>query len=297
MAYNQSWDDHEWSDAPITRQQPRRKSGLGLIAVIFVVIIALLTGLLLVLKYVQRNQNPYGYFVSESGDYAVSIEKNGFCNWYQDGIRFEGTYYKRDSSLELEIEGSGSYGDTTFLAVREKGGYRISGGKVHSEFFAPEEKDALTLKLDNEPAGVTEPVIAFTAPPAVPPTTEETPPEGYIEELPGHWKGVNLVDGNSKLSVSAYVFDDGPVYCRQMTVNMMVTMNAGTNCKDWNLWGRVGGQFKKLEKIYLPAGDGFGSQTVYFDTPVNLDAIVITPTIPGGYSWSLGLSVTDVWLA
>lgn len=309
MAYNTSWDEDEWSNVPPPRRdnRPRRGNGWIWIVVVFIVIIALLAGVLFALKYVQRKQNFYGYFVSESGDYAVSIEKNGFCNWYQNDIRFEGTYYKRDSSLELEIEGSGYYSDTTFLAVREADGYRISGGTVKSEFFAPEEKSSRIRKLDDEPAGVREsttpaattPAPAPTTPATVatePPTTETTLPSDYIAELSGHWSGVHLVDGNSNLNVSAYVFNDGPVYCRQMTINMLVTMNAGTNCKDWNLWGRVGGEFKKLEKLYLPDGDGFGSQTVYFDTPVYLDAVVVTPTIPGGYSWSLGLSVTDVWL-
>ncbi len=119
--------------------------------------------------------------------------------------------------------------------------------------------------------------------------------DGYIGDLTGQWESVHLQDGNNSLSVSALAFTQTIYNCTEMTVNMNVTMNAGTNCKDWQLWGRSGNSFVKLAKIYLPAGDGYTSQTITFDTPVTFNAIAVTPTIPGGYSWSMGLSVTDVW--
>lgn len=126
----------------------------------------------------------------------------------------------------------------------------------------------------------------------------ETEPvlDGYVGDLNGQWESVHLQDGNSSLSVSALAFSQTIYDCTEMTVNMNVTMNAGTNCKDWQLWGRSGNRFVKLAKIYLPAGDGYTSQTITFDSPVTFDAIAVTPTIPGGYSWSMGLSVTDVWV-
>lgn len=126
----------------------------------------------------------------------------------------------------------------------------------------------------------------------------ETEPvlDGYVGDLNGQWESVHLQDGNFSLSVSALAFSQTIYDCTEMTVNMNVTMNAGTNCKDWQLWGRSGNRFVKLAKIYLPAGDGYTSQTITFDSPVTFDAIAVTPTIPGGYSWSMGLSVTDVWV-
>lgn len=124
----------------------------------------------------------------------------------------------------------------------------------------------------------------------------EPPAEGYVGDLSGQWESVHLQDGRSSLSVSALAFSKTIYNCTQMTIHMDVTMNAGTNCKDWQLWGRCGNSFVKLTKIYLPAGDGYTSQTITFDSPITFDAVAVTPTIPGGYSWSLALSVTDVWV-
>ncbi len=129
------------------------------------------------------------------------------------------------------------------------------------------------------------------------PTTKPTQPKNYIENVDGYWESTNLKDGNFSLNVHALVFYTPLVRCREMTVNMEVSMNAGTKCKEWQVWGRVNGQFQKIAKISLPAGDGAGSETIKFDTPLTFDAIIVTPTVIGGYSWSMGLSVTDAWLA
>lgn len=123
----------------------------------------------------------------------------------------------------------------------------------------------------------------------------ETEPAGYTAYLEGTWESVHLNDGASSLNVSALVFPETIRRCTKMTVNMEVSMNAGTSCKDWQLWCRTGNKFVKLEKIYLPDGNGRGSETIEFDTPVSFDAIALTPTIPGGYSWSMALAITDVW--
>ena len=114
--------------------------------------------------------------------------------------------------------------------------------------------------------------------------------------MDGDWESVTLRDGSSTLTVHAVAFTQELTRCKKMTVNMDVTMNANTQCKDWQVWGRVGGQFVKLDRISLPNGNGATTQTVTFNPPVTLDAIAVTPTIPGGYSWSMSLYVTDVVL-
>ena len=125
---------------------------------------------------------------------------------------------------------------------------------------------------------------------------ETEQPSGYIGDLEGSWESVHLDDGSFSLNVSALAFDETIYNCTSMTINMEVEMNAGTSCKDWQVWGRSGNTFVKLEKIYLPNGDGYTSQTLTFSTPVTFNAIVVTPTAVGGYSWAMGLSVTDVWV-
>lgn len=127
------------------------------------------------------------------------------------------------------------------------------------------------------------------------PKVTETKEDGYIDNLGGSWEQVKLKDGNFSLSVSALSFSQTVYDCTEFTVNMDVTMNANTHCKDWQVWGRTGGKFKKIGKVYLPDGDGYVSQRLTFATPVTFDSIAITPTIPGGYSWSMALGITDVY--
>lgn len=127
------------------------------------------------------------------------------------------------------------------------------------------------------------------------PAPEAAPESGYIPNLVGNWEEVKLKDGNFNLNVSALAFSETIYNCTEFTVMMDVTMNAGTSCKDWQVWGRSGGSFVKIGKVYLPNGDGYISQPLYFSTPVTFDAIAITPTVVGGYSWSMGLSIVDVF--
>lgn len=125
------------------------------------------------------------------------------------------------------------------------------------------------------------------------PVTEA--PGADIPYLEGAWESVHLSNGNSNLNVSALVYDQTVYRCTEMTIMMEVEMNAGTSCKDWDVWGRNGGSFTKIGKIYLPNGNGETTQTLRFSTPVTFDAIAITPTVPGGYSWSMGFVLMDIW--
>lgn len=131
-----------------------------------------------------------------------------------------------------------------------------------------------------------------------PKSTQATTPKGYISYVSGKWEqGHTINDGSSQYSCSAFVLSQTLRRCKEVTINMEVSMNAGTNCKSWQLWCRIDGKFQKAASITLPNGDGSTSQTVTFDDPITFDAIIVLPTIPGNYSWSMGLSVTDIWLA
>ena len=132
-------------------------------------------------------------------------------------------------------------------------------------------------------------------------TEEQTQPAqqdpNHIAELEGEYERVHLNDGSSSLDVTAQVYSETIYNCREMTVNMLVEMKKGTHCKDWQVWGRnEEGRFKKIGKIYLPDGDGYISETIQFEKPVSFDAIAITPTVPGGYSWSLAFLLTDIYM-
>ena len=127
------------------------------------------------------------------------------------------------------------------------------------------------------------------------PAAVQSAPSNSISDLGGSWEEVKLKDGNFNLRVSALAFSQTVYNCKELTVNMDVTMNAGTHCKDWQVWGRSGGKFVKIGKVYLPNGDGYVSQKLTFAKPVTFDAIAVTPTVVGGYSWSMALSITDVY--
>lgn len=127
------------------------------------------------------------------------------------------------------------------------------------------------------------------------PEVAAQPETGYIADLGGYWEQVKLKDGNSNLNVSALSFSQTVYNCTELTVTMEVTMNSGTSCKDWQVWGRSGNSFVKIGKVYLPNGNGYVSQTLVFPHPITFDSIAITPTISGGYSWSMALGITDVY--
>lgn len=136
---------------------------------------------------------------------------------------------------------------------------------------------------------------AQSAEPAPAPAAEPEHEGNYIAELKGSWEKVNLKDGNSNLNVSAQVYSQTVYNCIEMTIHMEVEMNAGTSCKDWQVWGRSGSSFVKIGTIYLAAGNGYTYQTLTFSNPVTFDAIAITPTVPGGYSWSMGFVLNDIY--
>ena len=95
-----------------------------------------------------RMQGSRGYYVSESGVYAVSLEKNGECFWYQAGLRFEGTYEEFDDYLQLSLKGKSHYIDTVFKATREGKALRIIGGTVDNELFVKTKKPDDVKALD-----------------------------------------------------------------------------------------------------------------------------------------------------
>lgn len=158
------------------------------------------------------------------------------------------------------------------------------------------EKPVITPPAAPEaPAATEAPVVPeFTVPPVT--LAPPTEPDNYIAVVDGYWESVYLKDGTQNLNVHAWVFNETLVRCKQLTVSMEVEMNAGTKCYDWDVWVRRNGVFEKHSKLYLSGGNGSLEETIYFSTPATIDAIVVTPTAAGGYSWSMAMRIFDVWL-
>lgn len=120
----------------------------------------------------------------------------------------------------------------------------------------------------------------------------DTKVTGCVGEVNGNWERYYLDNAQTHI----YIFEEPLDNCAVLTINMEVEMNSGTNCKDWILWGRVNGTVQKIGDLYLPSGNGSGTQTLYFDKPLNLDGVVITPKVPGSYSYSMWYGIENVWL-
>lgn len=192
---------------------------------------------------------------------------------------------------------------TTKKSNGNKGGFfsRLLISMVVFAVFYAGSYAITTLTNQNKADKKSESGIAssFTVPPVSinkeSASTSAQTDSGYIANLDGFWEEVKLQDGSFNLNVSALTFHQTVYNCTGFTVNMDVTMNAGTNCKDWQVWGRSGNNYVKLAKIYLPAGDGYISQSVTFANPVTFDSIAVTPTINGSYSWSMALGISDIY--
>lgn len=119
----------------------------------------------------------------------------------------------------------------------------------------------------------------------------------YIASLTGRSEQVRLESGSSILNVHATIYAAKVHKCEELTVNLSVEMMYGTKCTDWQLWGRVNGSFQEIGQFQLPGGNGDTTQVIRFDQPITFDALAVTPTIPGGYSWKSSFYVTDLYLA
>lgn len=204
--------------------------------------------------------------------------------WSETG---EGDLYEEWPGMPLHAGSDG----WSYMTISQKYDYIVINGldgEIQTEDEYTGGKDIwITIQADGYYVDTTKPSDYDYAP--------EADNGNYIAELTGTREKVHLQDGNSSLNVTATIFDQTVYNCTEMTISMEVEMNAGTSCKDWQVWGRSGNSFVKIAQIYLAAGNGFTSETLTFSTPITFDAIAITPTIPGGYSWAMGFVVTDVW--
>lgn len=118
-----------------------------------------------------------------------------------------------------------------------------------------------------------------------------TVPSGWLGAVSGHWDGTTPI-GNANVGV--YALDTTIKGCKTMTITANFDMKAGTHCKNWTIYARSGGSWTEIGSLYLPEGTGEGTETLYMDGSMYIDAITLAPTVPGSYSWSWWLIVYDV---
>lgn len=116
-----------------------------------------------------------------------------------------------------------------------------------------------------------------------------------IGTVEGHWSDKTTKLGD--VETTLYVLNNALVNCTEVTIQINVEMKAGTHCENWVLWARVNGSVEKCCEFELPGGDGAAEVTFTFDPSLSFDAITVTPTVPGGCSWDLGLGVVNAHVA
>ena len=109
--------------------------------------------------------------------------------------------------------------------------------------------------------------------------------------LPGDWESVKIDDYN----VHALVLDSKLTGVTSFQLDMEVTMKAGARCENWDVWARSsrGGSFKKIGYIYVEGGTGEASKTIRLSSPMNIDAVALTPDASGSFSWTMYMTLSN----
>lgn len=119
-------------------------------------------------------------------------------------------------------------------------------------------------------------------------------PQASAKALSGEWEKISISDGGQNLNVYALVLDNAVRNCTSFDLDVEVSMKANAHCSSWQIWLGNNGKYTKSASLYLPGGDGNTSTTVKLSPAQSFDAVAITPTAAGGYSWSMYFEISNV---
>ena len=108
------------------------------------------------------------------------------------------------------------------------------------------------------------------------------------------WADAKIRTSYGTVTTSAYVLDSPAKNCTSFDLDVEIEMKKNTKCQNWDIWVRSGGKFVKVSTFSLPNGTGSTSKTVKLSPAKDFDAVAVTPTTRGSYSWSLGMAVSNV---
>lgn len=117
------------------------------------------------------------------------------------------------------------------------------------------------------------------------------PMPAAADYLSGDWESISIGDVNCH----AFVFDSRLTGVTAFDLYIDVGMKAGARCENWDVWARRSrsGSFEEIGSIYLPEGNGSASATIRLSEAMNIDAVAVTPTIFGSYSWSMSIGISN----
>lgn len=212
-------------------------------------------------------------------DVEIEMKKNTKCANWDIWVRTGGSFVKV-SSFSLP-DGTGSATKTVKLSpARNFDAVAVTPTKRGSYSWS------MGMSVYNVCDSSGSATTATTAP-----SSSASDDDDDIKLLDGDYEKVKIRVGSSTYTVHALVLDTPLRSVRSIGVAINVTMKNNTHCYDWDVWVRSGGSFKKVGSLYLEDGDGFTVDTIYFKNATNFDAVAVLPTVPGGYSWSMGLGV------
>ena len=214
-------------------------------------------------------------------DVEIEMKKNTKCYDWDIWVRSGGKFVKA-GSLSL-LGGTGSASKTVKLSPAKN---------FDAVAITPTTRGSyswsLGMAVSNVSDGTTKPASSGSAN-----STSDTTPsdDDDFSLLEGEYEKVKIRTGGNNYTVHAFVLDTPLKSVRSVGVAINVTMKKNTHCYDWAVWVRSGGSFKKVGTMKLEDGDGFAMETIHFKSATNFDAVAVIPTVPGDYSWSMGLGV------
>jgi len=109
-----------------------------------------------------------------------------------------------------------------------------------------------------------------------------------------YWEDARISTDYGKINTSALVLSSPAKNCKSFDMDVEIEMKYNAKVENWDIWIRSGGSFTHVGTLYVPGGSGSATKTVKLSTAKNFDAVAITPTKRGSYSWTQSMSIYNL---
>lgn len=86
------------------------------------------------------------------------------------------------------------------------------------------------------------------------------------------------------------------VNCKSFRLDVDIDMRGNTKCSNWDVWVGTnnGSSFQKVGTLYLSNGNGSTSAIIPLQISKSFDAVALTPTSRGSYSYTIDITISDI---